>query len=205
MWVFAVSAAATKLEETQPEAFGELYKEYSMKLVEVQGGSMHMMHDKDRIVFDPSMDRKGLTWGAGSAWLSTSDANSHAATVVHQEDFAAIWKYPFVRELPQAFFDLMAADLDGPLAEDYRVYIRNEVKPVLDRIKNILHEHYAAIEAPPQRWLIDTFPGHSKAGDTPTNIVDSCVSLGRLSLSLEICSCSCRVLTSVLLGFPFLC
>ena len=49
----------------------------------------------------------------------------------------AMWKYPCIRELLQACLDLMAADLDGPLAEDYRGYIRHEVKPALDRIKDI--------------------------------------------------------------------
>eukprot|EP01051_Picozoa_sp_SAG22_P000457 SAG22_NODE_13_length_33548_cov_57.167773_9_plen_62_part_00 len=53
-----------------------------------------------------------------------------------------------VRELPQAFFDLMAADLNGPLAEDYRDYMKHEIKPVLDSIKDILQAHFAAIEAP---------------------------------------------------------
>eukprot|EP01051_Picozoa_sp_SAG22_P023518 SAG22_NODE_6103_length_898_cov_1.068836_1_plen_133_part_00 len=72
---------------------------------------------------------------------------------VHIEDFMATMKYPFTRELPEAFFGVMAAGLDGPLAEDYRGYIRHEVKPALDRIKDILHAHYAAIEAPSLDWL----------------------------------------------------
>eukprot|EP01051_Picozoa_sp_SAG22_P009080 SAG22_NODE_731_length_7588_cov_6.237281_3_plen_88_part_00 len=36
-----------------------------------------------------------------------------------------------MRELPEALFDLMAGDLDGPLAMDYRNYIKHEVKPAL--------------------------------------------------------------------------
>eukprot|EP01051_Picozoa_sp_SAG22_P012696 SAG22_NODE_1344_length_4676_cov_4.090234_3_plen_46_part_00 len=44
----------------------------------------------------------------------------------------------------------MSADLNGPIAVDYRGYIRHEVKPALDHIKDVLHPHYmyAAIEAP---------------------------------------------------------
>ena len=72
----------------------------------------------------------------------------------------------------------MAADLDGPLAEDYRVYIRYEVKPVLDRIKDILHAHFAAIEAPPSEWLVETFPGHSSR-ITRNGIVDNAVGYAR--------------------------
>eukprot|EP01051_Picozoa_sp_SAG22_P011206 SAG22_NODE_1059_length_5764_cov_3.282966_4_plen_154_part_00 len=78
----------------------------------------------------------------------------------------AVFKYTCVRELPQAFFDLMAADLDGSLAQDYRGYIKHEVKPALDGIKDILHAHYAAIEVPPLEWLIETFPGHGKGDST---------------------------------------
>ena len=87
-------------------------------------------------------------------------------------------KYPYVRELPQAFLDLMAADLNGPLAEDYRGYIRHEVKPALDRISDVLQAHYAAIEAPSLDWLIETFPGHGKA-DSPSHIPDSVVAYAR--------------------------
>ena len=72
----------------------------------------------------------------------------------------------------------MAADLNGPLAEDYRGYIRHEVKPVLDRIKDVLHAHFAAIEEPSLDWLLETFPGHGKA-DYPSQIPDSLVAYAR--------------------------
>ena len=118
---------------------------------------------------------KGLTWGVPSFELSyLAGASSAVVDVVFQDVMAIAVKYPFVRELTQAFLDLMAADLDGPLAEDYRVYIRHEVKPVLDRIKGIVHAHYAAIEAPPLEWLLETFPAHGE-GSSPNNIVDSVV------------------------------
>lgn len=72
----------------------------------------------------------------------------------------------------------MAADLDGSLAEDYRGYIRHEVKPVLDRIKDIMHAHYAAIEAPSLEWLIETFPAHGKM-DSPSHFPDNTIGYGR--------------------------
>ena len=72
----------------------------------------------------------------------------------------------------------MAADLNGPLAEDYRGYISHEVKPVLDRIKDVVQAHYAAIEARSVDWLIETFPGHGKA-DTPSSIPVSVVAYAR--------------------------
>ena len=122
-----------------------------------------------------SIDMKGLTWGAPSLNLSFLAGASPAVVDVWLQDLMAwLVKYPYVRELPQAFLDLMAADLDGPLAEDYRVYIRYEIKPTLDRIKAIVHAHYAAIEVPPLEWLLETFPAHGKA-NTPNSIVDAVV------------------------------
>jgi hypothetical protein len=125
-----------------------------------------------------NVDRKGLTWGAPTSSLSYLTGASPAVVDVLWQDVMAWVKYAYVRERPQAFLDLMAADLDGPLAEDYRVYIRYEVKPVLDRIKDIVHAHYAAIEVPSLEWLLETFPAHGK-GNTPNNIVDSVVAYAR--------------------------
>ena len=163
----------SKLETTQPAAFAELYKKgYSLKTFEVKDdGSIPG-------VFDPNIDFKGLTWGAATYASAAVTGASISVADVWLQDIVACWKYPYVRELPQAFFDLMAADLDGPVAEDYRGYIRHEVKPALDRIKDILNAHYAAIEAPPVDWLIETFPGHSK-GDFPSNIPGSTVAYAR--------------------------
>ena len=157
---FAVSAFTVKLEATHPETFAEVYKEYSMKNLDVKAdGAIHAL---GKLLFDPNKDMKGLTWGATALAQSIFMGSSPAAVDVGITDVLAWYKYPYVRELPQAFFDVMAADLTGPLAEDYRAYIRHEIKPVLDRIKDILHTHYAAIEIPPVEWLIVTFPRHAK-------------------------------------------
>ena len=72
----------------------------------------------------------------------------------------------------------MEADLDGPLAADYRGYIQHQVKPVLDRLKDTLHAHYAAVEAPPTEWLVETFPGHAKS-DSPNHFADNTVNYAR--------------------------
>ena len=136
------------------------------------------IHAFGQLYFDPNKDMKGLTWGAAAATESLHLGGSPAAVDVQVADVMAMVKYPYVRELPQAFFDVMAADLTGPLADYYRGYIRYEVKPVLDRIKDIMHTHYAAIEVPPLEWLIETFPGHTK-GDTPNAIVDIAVAYAR--------------------------
>ena len=176
----AVVACAKKLEMTQPEAFAELYsKDYSMQGLEVKDdGSI------DGPGFDPNsnptnIDMKGLTWGAPTNTLSFLTGASPAVVDVWWQDVVAVMvKHPYVREQPQAFLDLMTADLDGPLAEDYRVYIRYEVKPVLDRIKDILHAHYTAIEVPSLEWLLETFPAHGK-GNSPNNIVDNVVVYAR--------------------------
>ena len=98
--------------------------------------------------------------------------------IQNQDMWAFIARNVCTRELPQSFFDLMAADLDGPLAEDYRRYIRHEVKPVLERIKDILQNHLAAIEMPSRQWLIDTFPGHGRM-DSVSTYIDTTVGYSR--------------------------
>eukprot|EP01051_Picozoa_sp_SAG22_P007941 SAG22_NODE_577_length_8975_cov_12.406827_14_plen_221_part_00 len=137
-----------------------------MKGLQVQDdGAVHWFGDF--VALDPNIDFKGQTWGHVIASATFFTGCSPAVVDVVFQDFMAYQvKYAYVRELPQAFFDLMAADLDGPLAQDYRDYIKHEVKPALDGIKDILHAHYAAIEIPSLEWLIETFPGHGKA-DSP--------------------------------------
>ena len=49
---------------------------------------------------------------------------------------------------------------------------------MLDRIKDIMHAHFAAIEAPSSEWLVETFPGHS-ARHSANTIVDSVVCYAR--------------------------
>ena len=129
-------------------------------------------------VFGPNIDFKGLAWGAATYSSALVTGTSISVADVWLQDVMAMWKYPYVRELPQAFLDLMAADLDGPVAEDYRGYIRHKVKPALDRIKDALLAHYAAIEIPPQEWLLKTFPGHG-SGDFVSNIPASAVAYAR--------------------------
>ena len=176
--VCAVAACATKLETTQPAAFAELYhKDYSMKGLGVeQDGTIHAW---GRIVFDPNTGTKGLTTGAATYCTSQLNGTSPAVVDIWIQDAAVtVAKHPYVRELPQAFLDLMAADLNAPLAEDYRGYIRHEVKPALDRISDVMQVHYAAIEAPSADWLLETFPGHGKA-DSPSQIPESVVAYAR--------------------------
>ena len=174
----AVAALAYRVETTQPAAFAELYKSYSMKGLAVQVDGVVRWFG-GLTAFDPNIDFKGLAWGhtsLGASWFSgTSPA---AVDVVFQDLMAFGVKQAFARELPQGFLDLMAADLDGQLAADYRGYIRHEVKPVLDRIKDVLQAHFAAIEAPPLEWLLATFPGHGKT-DSPNNIPNTVIVYAR--------------------------
>jgi hypothetical protein len=172
---YAVPAFAAKLEETQPQAFAELYKGYSMKNLDMKAdGTIHFL---GRPVFVPNAD--GMpTLGAATITQSLYKGASPAVVDVAVQDFMAIAKYPYLRELPQAFFDLMAADMDGLLAGDYRHYIRHEIKPAIDRVADILHAHFAAIEAPPLEWLVEKFPGHS-GFDSPNTIVDDMIGYTR--------------------------
>ena len=115
-----------KLEATQPAAFAQLYKDYSMKNLKVNDDSTVSVDGSD----PTNINMKGLTWGAATGALSFLTGASPAVVDVWMQDRMAVRaKYAYVRELPQAFLDLMAADLDGPLAADYRVYIRHEIKP----------------------------------------------------------------------------
>ena len=88
------------------------------------------------------IDMKGLPWGATTSNLSYLIGASPAVVDVWQQDnMAFMGKYAYVRELSQAFFDLMAAD--QPLAEDYGVYmksIEHEVKVAHTR----LHQGHTA-------------------------------------------------------------
>ena len=152
----------------QPETFAKIYKEYSMKNLDVKpDGAIYAL---GKLFFDPNIDMKGLTWKAATIAESFFVGSSPAAVTVQVADFLTMVKHPYVRELPQAFFDVMAADLTGPLAEDYRAYIRHEIKPVLDCMKDILHTHYVAIEVPTLEWLIETFPGHGNARGQPESL-----------------------------------
>eukprot|EP01052_Picozoa_sp_SAG31_P037852 SAG31_NODE_4955_length_2836_cov_1.640482_3_plen_141_part_01 len=84
----------------------------------------------------------------------------------------ACFKGVYIRELPQGFFELIAADVDGPLAEDYRGYIRHELKPAIDRVTTILHDHYPCIEMPSKEWLTETFGSYNKTSSTDQIIYD---------------------------------
>eukprot|EP01051_Picozoa_sp_SAG22_P001844 SAG22_NODE_76_length_22248_cov_14.352070_10_plen_221_part_00 len=131
------------------------------------------------VALDPNMDFKGQTWGHVYQGATAFTGCSPAVVDVYLQDFMALAvKYAYVRELPQAFFDLMAADLDGLIAEDYRGYIKHEVKPALDSIKDVLHAHYAAIDLPSLEWYIETFPGHGK-GDSPNQFANFLVAYAR--------------------------
>eukprot|EP01052_Picozoa_sp_SAG31_P034341 SAG31_NODE_4001_length_3676_cov_16.072127_4_plen_284_part_00 len=169
----AVPAFTAELEATQPETFAEIYKEHSMKNLDVKADGTILA--LGRPYLDPNIDMKGLTWGAPTFETSMFVGSSPAVVHVYIADMLALFKYPYLRELPQAFFDVLAADLTGPLAEDYRGYIRHEVKPALHHIKDILRTHIAAIEIPPVEWLIETFPGHTK-NHSPTSIIDCTIS-----------------------------
>eukprot|EP01052_Picozoa_sp_SAG31_P005119 SAG31_NODE_220_length_19925_cov_3.630939_18_plen_242_part_00 len=169
-----VSACAIELEATQPEAFTELYVDggYAMKngLELMANGAVRW---GGQIMIDPK-EEKGQIWAAPTLGRSRIVGSSARALDVYVSDGLTFLMKPFVRELPEAFFKLMSADLDGPFADDYRGYIRYEVKPILDMIADTVYAHYAAIEIPPLEWLVEKFPGHTKI-DSTSNIVSTAV------------------------------
>eukprot|EP01052_Picozoa_sp_SAG31_P027395 SAG31_NODE_2563_length_5473_cov_6.924823_1_plen_262_part_00 len=169
-----VAACAIKLEATQPEAFTELYVDggYAMKngLELMANGAVRW---GGQIMIDPK-EEKGQTWAMPTLVRSRAAGCSARALGVSVSDTLTFAMKPFVRELPEAFFKLMSADLDGSFADDYRGYIRYEIKPILDMIADTVYAHYAAIEIPPLEWLIEKFPGHTNV-DNPSLIVSAAV------------------------------
>lgn len=143
-------------------------------LDEAADGSIHTYAK----MFDPARP-KGNTWATPTSTMAVYIEGSQAALDIQTEDMRTfVGNYPCTRELPQSFFDLMATDLDGMLAIDYRGYIRREVKPVLELVKDIIGAHLSTVELPPNQWLIDFFPGHGKP-DAPTTYVDTTVGYAR--------------------------
>eukprot|EP01052_Picozoa_sp_SAG31_P015947 SAG31_NODE_1039_length_10212_cov_8.897063_6_plen_273_part_01 len=104
---------------------------------------------------------------AGSVYFGCSKAIMEIATA----DSMAYFGKMYARELPTAFFELIAANLDGALAMEYRNYIRHQVKPCLDRITSILHANFAAIELPPLEWLVENFLGHGSVNNIVTDTI----------------------------------
>lgn len=166
-----VTSCATELETSQPQAFAELYARegYAMKNgLELAADGTLRWAWVDVVMLD-TMAQQGHTWTATNMYLSFYTGSSARSVDVALSDAVAFAK-PYLRELPQAFLDLMAADVDGSLATNYRGYIRHDVKPILDQITAIVHAHHAVIDPPPVEWLLESFPAHSKI-DTPSNIV----------------------------------
>eukprot|EP01052_Picozoa_sp_SAG31_P001690 SAG31_NODE_57_length_29727_cov_12.584568_11_plen_296_part_00 len=175
-----VAAFASKLETSHPEAFTDLYTRdgYAMKNgLELVAGSDGAVRWAGQLLIDPTRTM-GHTWAAPTFFNSVFVGCSARAVDVSVQDGVALVTKPFVRELPEAFFEQMAVDLDGSLAEDYRSYIRSDIKPALDLITDTLHAHFAALELPTSEWLLETFPGHTTV-DSPSNIVDSLVAYSR--------------------------
>eukprot|EP01052_Picozoa_sp_SAG31_P056401 SAG31_NODE_16132_length_721_cov_7.535370_1_plen_201_part_10 len=126
-----VGSLAHTVETSQPEAFDELYARggYGFKsgLVHGEDGSVSF---GGQVFLDPAQP-KGLTWSAPTYQRSVFMGyySARVVDVAVQDTLThAVTSYA-VRELPEAFFEVISANLDGPLAEDYRAYIRYLVKP----------------------------------------------------------------------------
>eukprot|EP01052_Picozoa_sp_SAG31_P025538 SAG31_NODE_2242_length_6109_cov_18.408819_8_plen_248_part_00 len=171
-WRF-VPALASKLEASQPDVFAEIHRRYTEQTGLLR--SLQEQHDgkillRDVVVVDPNRPitiAASADHEAGSNYFGCSRAIMEIATA----DSRAYFGKMYARELPTAFFELIAADLDGALAMEYRNYIRHQVKPCLDRITSILHANFAAIELPPLEWLVENFPGHGSVNNIVTDTI----------------------------------
>eukprot|EP01052_Picozoa_sp_SAG31_P024405 SAG31_NODE_2074_length_6511_cov_11.947754_1_plen_517_part_00 len=166
-----VAAFASNLEANRPEEFAEMYsiETYSMVGLEVEANGAIKTIFNGATIFDPGWIQEHA-WSASTWFQSFYNTSSPAVADLGIQDFKELVSRPYIHELPQAFFNFMASDLDGPLAEYYRGYVRYQVKPALERIASILYLHYSAIEAPPNSWVVSTFPGHGSS-DSANQIV----------------------------------
>eukprot|EP01052_Picozoa_sp_SAG31_P024790 SAG31_NODE_2133_length_6372_cov_4.372071_2_plen_267_part_00 len=170
-----LGSLAHTVETSQPEAFDELYARggYGFKngLVHGEDGSVSF---GGQVLLDPAQP-KGLTWTAPTYQRSVyMGYSARVVDVAVQDVLTFLFTSYAARELPEAFFELISANLDGPLAEDYRAYIRYQAKPNLDLVVDAVLGHCAMIQLPPLEWLLEKFPGHNKV-DTPSLIVDALV------------------------------
>eukprot|EP01052_Picozoa_sp_SAG31_P010379 SAG31_NODE_567_length_14028_cov_4.022328_18_plen_593_part_00 len=169
---------AVELQASHADVFAEMYKNYGYSMGGIQVADNGVVQWANAVALDPTAP-KGQTWVAPTMLRRMMMAHVSPATVdVTVQDSLSLWKGPYVRELPQAFFDAIAMDAGGSLAESYRGYIRHEVKPTLDRVISILHTHFPAIEVPSVEWLIETFPGHVKT-DTVNAITNATIAYAR--------------------------
>eukprot|EP01052_Picozoa_sp_SAG31_P020329 SAG31_NODE_1523_length_8012_cov_39.769240_4_plen_261_part_00 len=172
----SVGSLAIRLEAAEPEAFASLYAaEYSMSGVEVQMDGTTYALGQQALA---TTYYKGVRRAQNYFMLGCSGGSQATVDILYDDVLAYYSRAPYVEELPRAFFELLAGDLDGLLAEDYRSYIRHEVKPVLERVTGIVHAHYAAIEVPPLEWLLETFPGQSTT-TSPNIFMDGTIAYGR--------------------------
>eukprot|EP01052_Picozoa_sp_SAG31_P001800 SAG31_NODE_60_length_29419_cov_39.876398_24_plen_241_part_00 len=172
----AVIAFAMKTQENE-QNFAEIYESYSMKHLDVKSDGTISLRSK--ILFDPSIETMYPTESASTVFNSMLMGGSVEITDIFTQEFFVVNSEMYIRELPQAFFDLLASDPTSTLAEEYRSYIRHEVKPALELIKETLYTHFAAVEVPPWEWLVETFPGNDNSIDSPVHIVYNQVSYSR--------------------------
>eukprot|EP01052_Picozoa_sp_SAG31_P055767 SAG31_NODE_15586_length_748_cov_0.502311_1_plen_113_part_10 len=110
-----VSSMVVTLEADQPEAFAQLHSKgrYSMDGLQVSNEDKKIRW-RGTLLFDPER-ASGLTVVAPSFHLSHYVEHSSTATVdvVHQDCIACYNdQNPYIRELPEALFDLIAMDPD---------------------------------------------------------------------------------------------
>eukprot|EP01052_Picozoa_sp_SAG31_P045376 SAG31_NODE_8258_length_1487_cov_1.469741_2_plen_201_part_00 len=168
---------ASTLAMTNPAEFAEISREYAdSTVVEVAADGAVLL--SGTVIWDPSAAHKRTFWAPTAQHSATAGHDSAVGIMINFEDIRANVKGPYVHELPRSFFDLLASDLEGELAHNYRGYIRNEVKPVLDHITGVLHSTYAAMELPDVQWLTETFPG-SGPFDSPNQFLSDSIAYTR--------------------------
>eukprot|EP01052_Picozoa_sp_SAG31_P022838 SAG31_NODE_1840_length_7122_cov_2.822156_1_plen_236_part_00 len=176
-----IGSLGSKLQANQPDVFAEIYQgnpsSLGIQVAEdgVITGPPWLLSSGATLalLFDPkSTSDLAITASAPTATASKFSNCSKEGIEIAASDDRALFRKPYVLELPNLFVHFMAADLEGPIAEEYRNYIRHQVKPCLDRFTGIMHAHFAAMELPSLEWLIQNFPEHSKVESTNNIVTD---------------------------------
>eukprot|EP01052_Picozoa_sp_SAG31_P047005 SAG31_NODE_9221_length_1314_cov_1.274074_1_plen_111_part_10 len=102
-----VSASAMHLETSQPQLFGAMYERegYAMKGLETADDGKVYMQYTGQVVLNPASPHRSTVAGE-TTLLSVCLGSSPAATDVVFQDFATFLACPYVRELPDEFFNV---------------------------------------------------------------------------------------------------
>eukprot|EP01052_Picozoa_sp_SAG31_P062901 SAG31_NODE_21863_length_539_cov_0.720455_1_plen_138_part_01 len=131
-----IGSLGDKLQANQPDVFAEIYHSFLGN-----PSSLGIQVAEDGVITSSTLgllcDPKSTSNLATTASAPTASASNYVnCSIVGIEialhDFGVLFSKPYILELPNLFVHSMLADLEGPIAEEFRNYIRHQVKPCRD-------------------------------------------------------------------------